>query len=81
LLFSSLLPEDDKGSSLQPFEKARRKFLSAQKLGASGSFQPQCPAGGRHLQVRTAAASHSLQASKSSLPMAAVEQGQPFCVS
>lgn len=55
LLFCSLFPEDNQGSSLQPVEEARRKFPSPKKLGASGGFQPQCSAGGRDLQVRTAA--------------------------
>lgn len=77
LLFSSLFPEDNKGSSLQPFEETRRKFPLLQKLGASGGFQPKCSSGGWHLQVRTAAISCNLQVSRE---MATVQQRQQFCV-
>lgn len=80
LLFSSLFPEDNKGSSVQPFEETRRKFPSPKKLGATGGFQPQCSPGGRHLQVRTAAISCNLQVPKKSLQMATVQQRQQFCV-
>lgn len=81
LLFCSLFPEDNQDSSLQPVEKARRKFPSPRKLGASGGFQPECSAGGRYLQVRTAALLCHLQPPRKGLQVAPVQQRQQLCIS